>query len=74
MSIGFLALPDGYGAADLVYQPENASVCSAGGGSVTAIGSGSTTLFISTADKKYSIYVTVIVESEYNDTSGFQSL
>lgn len=74
MLIGFLALPDGYSAADLVYQPENPSVCSAGGGSVSAVGPGSTTLFISTADKKYSIYVTVIVESEYNDTSGFQSL
>lgn len=74
MSIGFLALPDGYSASELIYRPESPSVCSAGGGQVTAVGPGSTTLFISTADEKYSVYVTVIVESEYNDTSGFQSL
>lgn len=74
MAIGFLTLPDGYSVGDLVYQPENPSVCSASGGYVTAAGSGSTTLFISTPDGKYSVYVTVIVEAEYNDTSGFQPL
>ncbi|MCM1217687.1 MAG: hypothetical protein NC548_24610 [Lachnospiraceae bacterium] len=74
MAIGFTSLPDGYSASELRYEPENAAVCSAGGGYVTAAGPGSTTLFISTADEKYSIYVTVTVEAEYNDTSGFQSL
>jgi len=74
MAIGFLTLPDGCHAADLVYQPENTYVCSAAGGYVTAAGPGSTTLFISTADEKYSIYITVVVADEYNDTSGFQSL
>lgn len=74
MAIGFVTLPDGYGVGDLIYQPENASVCSAGGGSVTAVGPGSTTLSISTADGKYRVNVTVVVEAEYNDTSGFQPL
>ncbi len=74
MAIGFLTLPDGYQAAEFVYQPENSYVCSAANGYVTAVGPGSTTLFISTADGKYSIYVTVVVADEYNDTSGFQSL
>lgn len=74
MAIGFQTLPDGYRAADLIYQPDNPSVCSAGDGFVTAVSSGSTTLFISTPDGKYSVYVTVIVEAEYNDTTGFQPL
>lgn len=74
MAIGFKELPDGYRASDLLYQPDNPSVCSASDGYVTAVGSGATTLFISTADGKYSIYVTVIVAEEYNDISGFQPL
>lgn len=74
MAIGFVALPDGYSVTDLVYQPENPAICSADGGYVTAASSGSTTLLITTSDGKYSVYVTVIVEAEYNDTSGFQPL
>lgn len=74
MTIGILALPDGYRMADLSYQVENSSVCSAGGGSVTAVGSGSTTLQIATSDGKYKVYLTVVVEAEYNDTSNFQPL
>lgn len=72
MNIGFLSLPDGYTPADLVYTPEDSSVCSAGGGSVTATGSGSTTMEIATPDKMFSVYVTVLVDEEYHDVSGFR--
>ena len=72
MQIGFLSLPDGYTPADLVYTPEDSTVCSAGGGSVTATGSGSTTLEIATPDKMFSVYVTVLVDEEYHDVSGFR--
>lgn len=74
MAIGIVSLPDGYSKTDLIYQAEDPSVCSAGGGTVTAVGSGSTVLEISTSDGKYSIYLTVTVEAEYNDTSRFQPL
>lgn len=74
MAVGILSVPDGYSAGALIYRPENTSVCTASGGMVTAVGSGSTTLRISTPDDKYSLTVTVIVESEYNDTSDFQPL
>lgn len=74
MAIGIISVPDGYGSGDLVYQPENPSICSVSGGIVTATGTGSTTLKISTPDGKFSIYVSVVVEMEYNDTSGFQPL
>lgn len=74
VTIGILAVPDGYRTGDLSYQSENPSVCSVSGGTVTAADSGSTTLKISTPDGRFSVYVTVIVEMEYNDTSGFRPL
>lgn len=74
MPIGILSVPDGYSTQDLLFEPQDSSVCSTGAGSVTAVGSGSTTVKISTSDGKFSTYVAVIVEIEYNDTSGFQPL
>lgn len=74
VTIGILSVPDGYHIGELVYQPEDSSVCSADQGSVTAVGSGSTVLRISTPDGKYSVFVMVTVAEEYNDTSGFQPL
>jgi len=74
MAIGIISVPDGYSTGNLIYQPDNASVCTVSNGTVKAVGSGSTTLRISTPDGRFSVYVTVIVEAEYNDTSGFQSL
>lgn len=74
MPVGILSVPDGYKAEDLVYKAEDSSVCITNGRVVTAVGSGSTTLQISTSDGKYSVYVAVVVEIEYNDTSGFQEL
>lgn len=74
MAVGILSIPDGYSAGNLLYESENPSICSVSGGIVTAVGSGSTTLKISTPDGKFSVYVAVIVEIEYNDTSGFQPL
>lgn len=74
VAIGILSVPNGYSTEDLVYQPEDSSVCTVNQGIVTAIGSGSTVLKISTPDGKYSVFLTIIVEAEYNDTSGFQSL
>lgn len=74
MSIGILSVPDGYSTGTLVYQSQDPSVCTISNGVITAVGSGSTTIRISTMDGKYSVYLTVVVEMEYNDTSGFQSL
>lgn len=74
MAIGILTVPDGYSTGELLYQSENASICSVSGGTVKAISPGSTILKVSTPDGKFSVYVGVIVEMEYNDTSGFQSL
>lgn len=72
--IGIISVPDGYSADNLVYTPDNASVCSVSGGKVTALSSGASTVKISTNDGKYSVFITVVVEAEYNDTSGFQPL
>ncbi len=74
MAVGILSVPDGYSAGNLVFESENPSVCSVSGGMVTAVGPGSTTLKISTSDGRFSVYVAVIVEIEYNDTSNFQPL
>lgn len=72
--VGILSVPEGYSTGELIYNVENTSVCSAKNGVVTAINPGSTTLQISTLDGKYSAYLSVVVEAEYNDTSGFQPL
>lgn len=74
MKIGITSVPDGYSADKLVYSPDNANVCSVSGGRVTALSSGASTIKISTEDGKYSVYVTVIVEAEYHDVSGFEPL
>lgn len=74
ISIGFSSIPGGYQASDLVYTVSDASVCSVSGGVVQAIGNGSTTLKISTADGKYNTFVVIIVNGGYNDTSNFESL
>lgn len=74
MKIGITSVPDGYSADKLVYSPDNASVCSVSGGRVTALSSGASTVKISTDDGKYSVFITVVVEAEYNDTSGFRPL
>lgn len=74
MKIGITSVPDGYSADKLVFSPDNPSVCSVSGGKVTALSSGASTVKISTDDGKYSVFITVIVEAEYNDTSGFQPL
>lgn len=73
-AVGILSVPEGYSTGELIYKVENTSVCSAENGVVTAVGPGSTTLQISTSDGKYSVYLSVVVEAEYNDTSGFQPL
>ena len=74
MKIGITSVPDGYSADNLVYTPDNTSVCSVSGGKVTALSSGASTIKISTNDGKYSVFITVIVEAEYNDVSDFKSL
>lgn len=74
LAVGILSVPEGYSMADLVYQTEDPSVCTAAGGMVTAAGSGSTLLEIATSDGKYKVYLTVTVETQYHDTSGFQPL
>lgn len=74
MKIGIMSVPDGYSADSLEYSPDNPSVCSVSGGKVTALSSGASTVKISTNDGKYSVFITVVVEAEYNDTSGFQPL
>lgn len=74
MTVGIVSVPDGYNAGDLIFESQNPSVCSAGSGTVTAVGPGSATLKISTPDGKFSVFVGVVVEIEYNDTSGFQPL
>lgn len=74
MSIGIISLPDGCSVSDLRYTVENSSVCAVADGSVSAVGHGSTVVRISTVDGKYSVFLTVVVAEEYNDTSGFESL
>lgn len=73
-AIGILSVPDGYSTGNLVYQPEDPSVCSVSRGMVTAAGTGGTVVQISTPDGKFKVFVAVVVEEEYHDTSGFQSL
>lgn len=73
-SIQILYIPGGYSDSDLIFNVEDTSVCSVSGGAVTAAGSGRTTIHISTPDRLYNAFVSVIVEEEYNDTSGFQPL
>lgn len=73
-AIGILSVPDGYSTGNLVYQPEDPSVCSVNRGMVTATGTGGTVVQISTPDGKFKVFVAVVVEEEYHDTSGFQSL
>lgn len=74
MMVGILSVPEGYSVGDLLFESENTSVCSTSGRTVTAVGTGGTTLKISTPDGKFSVYVAVIVAVEYNDTSGFRPL
>ena len=49
-------------------------MCTVSGSQVTATGAGSTQIEVSTADGKYKTYVSVTVDEEYNDTSGFVPL
>lgn len=72
--VGILSVPSGYNTGTLVYQSQDTSVCTVSQGVIKAVGPGSTTIQISTMDGKYSVFLTVVVEMEYNDTSGFQSL
>lgn len=73
-AVEILSVPEGYSAGELIYEAEDTSVCSVKGDVVTAVGPGSTTLRIVTSDGKYSVYLSVVVEEEFNDTSGFQPL
>ena len=73
-TIQILSVPGEYAASDLVYTVDDSSVCSVSGGTVTAVGSGRTSVHISTPDGLYNVFVSVIVEEEYNDVSGFQPL
>lgn len=74
LNIGITSVPGGYQASQLVYTVEDSGVCSVGGGRVTAVKNGSTTVKVSTPDGKYNTYFTVTVNGGYNDTSGFESL
>lgn len=74
LALGFVSVPSGYQASDLVYTVENPSVCHVDGGVVYGVSNGSTTVKISTPDNQYSTFVAVTVSGGYNDTSGFQSL
>lgn len=73
-TVQLIALPGGYGAVDLNYRTEDSSVCSVSGGTIQANGPGSTRVVISTGDGKFTTYVSVFVEQEYHDTSGFEPL
>lgn len=73
-AIQIISLPGGYSAADLNYKAEDPSVCSVSGGTIRANGPGSTRVVISTGDGKFNTYVSVFVEQEYHDMSGFEPL
>ena len=49
-------------------------MCSVSGGTIRANGPGSTRVVISTGDGKFNTYVSVFVEQEYHDMSGFEPL
>ena len=73
-TITVVSVPGEYSQSDLTYSSENTSVCTVSGSQVTATGAGSTQIEVSTADGKYKTYVSVTVDEEYNDTSGFVPL
>ena len=72
--ISVISLPSGYDAGNLRYSAEDPSVCTVSGGTIRAKGPGSTRVVISTSDGKFNAYVSVFVEQEYHDTSGFEPL
>lgn len=73
--VGIKKLPENYSKQDLVYTPMEAGVCTVNSnGQVTAIGEGVTVLKISTNDGKYEIYMTIIVNEDYNNLEGFTPL
>ncbi len=72
--INVISLPSGYRAEELQYTVDDPSICSISGTSVTAARSGVTQIVISTADGKFHTKVSVFVEQEYHDTSGFEPL
>lgn len=75
LSIGIKELPENYTEQDLVYTPLEAGVCTVNGnGQVTATGEGVTVLKIATSDGKYEIYMTIIVNEQYNELEGFTPL
>lgn len=75
LSIGIKELPENYTKQDLVYIPIEAGVCTVNeNGQVTATGEGVTVLKIATNDGKYEIYMTIIVNEQYNEIEGFTPL
>ncbi len=71
VKIGVLEVPDGYSTSDLVYSSDNTSVCSVSGNTVTATGTGTTLVRITTSDGKFTVSIGITVMEDYNDTSGF---
>lgn len=74
MTVGFESIPGGYSAADLVYSVDDSSVCTISGGVINGVASGSATVKVSTPDGKYSVYFTVTVKGDFNDTTDFEPL
>lgn len=69
------SVPDGYELGDLEYSCDNAGLCSfTEYGLLYGETPGSGTVKISTKDGKFATYITVIVQEEYNDTTGFEAL
>ena len=67
-------IPDDYTEKDLVYEVENANICRvSSSGVVTAVGSGSTLVKVSTNDGTTCAYIAVTV-SENLTVEGFESL
>ena len=69
------SVPDGYELGDLQYSCDTEGLCSfTEYGLLYGETPGSGTVKISTKDGKFSTYMTVIVQAEYNDTTGFEAL
>ena len=62
--IAITGLPEGYTEADLKWESINTAVATVSGGTVTAVGPGSTQIRISTADGKYEIFCTIMVGND----------
>lgn len=76
--IQLLQIPDGYEAKDIICFSSNEKIASVDkNGIVTAVSEGSTTITVSTKDKKYSAYIAIIItdptKQEFNGLDNFDS-